>query len=188
MSRLRHLEWNQCSHGHHWNLVIINAFGQSVEFWVSKRVGSGASGWIFEARVLYHGFYLVFYLGWAEVLVKRWHWCPFMLDLHRFMVAVARVTVGHDGRSGTAPDPLVWDQGGKPTARKLASGLMWTLPLFPALLISQVVPLIPSVPVSEGLVIRHGCQFLSSLVRALAKLLVVLTGFRLVGLALICPG
>ena len=30
--------------------------------------------------------------------------------------------------------------------------------------------LIPSVPVSEGIAIRHGCQFLSSLVRPLAKL------------------
>ena len=30
--------------------------------------------------------------------------------------------------------------------------------------------LIPSVPVSEGNEIRHGCQFISSLVRALAKL------------------
>ena len=30
--------------------------------------------------------------------------------------------------------------------------------------------LFPSVPVSEGIGIRHGCQFLSSLVRALAKL------------------
>ena len=29
---------------------------------------------------------------------------------------------------------------------------------------------LPSVPVSEGIEIRHGCQFLSSLVRALAKL------------------
>ena len=30
--------------------------------------------------------------------------------------------------------------------------------------------LIPSVPVSEGIEIRHGCQFVSSLVRALSKL------------------
>ena len=30
--------------------------------------------------------------------------------------------------------------------------------------------LIPSIPVSEGIEIRHGCQFLSSLLRALAKL------------------
>ena len=30
--------------------------------------------------------------------------------------------------------------------------------------------LIPSVPVSEGIEIRHGCQFLSSLVRVLSEL------------------
>ena len=36
------------------------------------------------------------------------------------MIAVARVSVNHDGRGGTAPDPLVWDQGGRPKARKLA--------------------------------------------------------------------
>ena len=42
-----------------------------------------------------------------------------MLQLHRFMIAVAWVTVSHDGRSGTAPDPLVWDQGGPKKARKL---------------------------------------------------------------------
>ena len=43
-----------------------------------------------------------------------------MLDLHRFMIAIARVSVNHDGRGGTAPDPLVWDQGSRPKARKLA--------------------------------------------------------------------
>ena len=37
--------------------------------------------------------------------------------------------------------------------------------------------LIPSVPVSEGIEIRHGCQFISSLVRALAKLPGGLGGF-----------
>ena len=31
--------------------------------------------------------------------------------LHRFMIAVARVSVNHDGKGGTAPDPLVWDPG-----------------------------------------------------------------------------
>ena len=36
------------------------------------------------------------------------------------MIAVARVTVNHDGRSGTAPDPLVWDEGGRQKALKLA--------------------------------------------------------------------
>ena len=48
--------------------------------------------------------------------------------------------------------------------------------------------LIPSVPVSEGIEIRHGCQFISSLVRALAKAAwFFLAGFCLVGLALVCP-
>ena len=42
----------------------------------------------------------------------------FMLDLHRFMIAVAWVTVDHDGRGGTAPDPLVWDQGGRRKVRR----------------------------------------------------------------------
>ena len=55
-------------------------------------------------------------------LVKaRSHWYPIMLDLHRFMIAVARVSVNHDGKGGTAPDPLVWVQGaGRPKVRKLA--------------------------------------------------------------------
>ena len=47
--------------------------------------------------------------------------------------------------------------------------------------------LIPSVPVSEGIEIRHGCQFISSLVDALAKLPGGV-GSCLVGLALVCPG
>ena len=43
-----------------------------------------------------------------------------MTDLHRFMIAVARVSVNHDGKGGTAPDPLVWDQESRPKVRKLA--------------------------------------------------------------------
>ena len=35
------------------------------------------------------------------------------------MIAIARVSVNHDGRCGTDPDPLVWDQGSRPKARKL---------------------------------------------------------------------
>ena len=41
-----------------------------------------------------------------------------MLDLHRFMIAVARVAVNHDGRGSTAPYPLVWDQGGRKKKRR----------------------------------------------------------------------
>ena len=43
--------------------------------------------------------------------------------------------------------------------------------------------LVACVPGSEGVEIRHGCQFVSCLVRALAKV-----GSCPVGLALICPG
>ena len=55
-----------------------------------------------------------------RLLQARSHWYPIMLDLHRFMIAVARVSVNHDGKGGTAPDPLVWDQGSRPKVRKLA--------------------------------------------------------------------
>ena len=46
-----------------------------------------------------------------RLLGARSHWYPIMTDLHRFMIAIARVSVNHDGKGGTAPDPLVWDQG-----------------------------------------------------------------------------
>ena len=171
--------------------------------------------------------------------------------MHRFMVAIARVSVNHDGKGGTAPDPLVWDQGSRPKVRKLAIRVNVDLASLPGLpgflnsswvqvnaghitgsdiaawpysvgilvsftsflgtlhwpsgshdfrhfgvsflellilfeqwaghrLLSEKVTrphvrahrpsLIPSVLVSEGIDIRHGCQFLSCLIRALAKL------------------
>ena len=34
------------------------------------------------------------------------------------MVAVSRVAINHEGRSGSAPVPLVWDQGSKRKQRK----------------------------------------------------------------------
>ena len=55
-----------------------------------------------------------------RLLKARSHWYSIMLDLHRFMNAVARVSVNHDGKGGTAPDPLVWDQGSRPQVRKLS--------------------------------------------------------------------
>ena len=54
-----------------------------------------------------------------RLLQARSYWYPIMTDLHRFMIAVARVSVNHDGKGGTAPDPLVWDQGSRPKIRKL---------------------------------------------------------------------
>ena len=66
-----------------------------------------------------------------RLLKARSHWYPVMIDLHRFMIAVARVSVNHDGRGGTAPDPLVWDQVSRPKARNLAISLcVWILRLF----------------------------------------------------------
>ena len=55
-----------------------------------------------------------------RLLKARSHWYPIMMDLHRFMIVVAPVSVNHDGKGGTAPDPLVWDQGSRPKVRKLA--------------------------------------------------------------------
>ena len=55
-----------------------------------------------------------------RLLRARSHWYPIMLDLHRFMIAVARVSVNHDGKGGNAPGPFVWDQGSRPEVRKLA--------------------------------------------------------------------
>ena len=47
--------------------------------------------------------------------------CPIMLDLHRFTIAIAWVSVNHDGRGGGAAP--VWDPGSKPKARKLTIGV-----------------------------------------------------------------
>ena len=186
-----------------------------------------------------------------KLLQARGDWCLIMVDLHRFMVVSARVSINHDGRGGTAPDPLVCDQGSKPKIRKLAIRVTVDLASLPGppgflnyswvqvhaghvtaadvavwpynvgvlvrftvffgtlhwpsdsldlghfgisflelliifeqwaghRLLSEKVTrphvragrpiLVPSVPVSEGIEIRHGCQFISGLVRALGKL------------------
>ena len=46
-------------------------------------------------------------------------WYPIILDLHRFFIAVSRAVVNHDGRDGTAPDPLVWSAGALHKRRRL---------------------------------------------------------------------
>ena len=46
-------------------------------------------------------------------------WYPVLLDLHRFFIAIFRTVVNHDGREGTAPDPLVWSAGARPKRRRL---------------------------------------------------------------------
>ena len=56
-----------------------------------------------------------------------------MTYLNGFMIAVARVPVNHDGKGGTAPDPLVWDQGSKSKIRKLAIRVNVDLAFLPGL-------------------------------------------------------
>ena len=46
-------------------------------------------------------------------------WYPVILDLHRFFIAISRAVVNHDGRDGTAPDPLVWSAGALPNRRRI---------------------------------------------------------------------
>ena len=75
-----------------------------------------------------------------RLLTARSHWYPSMLDLHRFMIAIARVSVNHDGRGGTALIPLFGIRGVGQKLVSLLLGLMWILHLFLALLASWVVP------------------------------------------------
>ena len=49
-----------------------------------------------------------------NLLRVRRLWYPIMLDLHRFMVAISRIEVNHDGSGGTALDAMVWDKGRYP--------------------------------------------------------------------------
>ena len=65
------------------------------------------------------------------LLNARNHWYPIVLQLQRFMVAVSRVAINHDGRSGSAPDPLVWDQGSERKQRKTDIGVNVDLASFP---------------------------------------------------------
>ena len=47
------------------------------------------------------------------------HWYPIILDLQRFFITISRAVVNHDGRGGTAPDPLVWSAGALHKRRRL---------------------------------------------------------------------
>ena len=52
-----------------------------------------------------------------DLLWVRRFWYPIILDLHKFMVAISRIEVNHDGFVCTAPDAMVWDKGGVVKAR-----------------------------------------------------------------------
>ena len=59
-----------------------------------------------------------------NLLRVRRLWYPIMLDLHRFMVAISRIEVNHDGSGGSAPDAMVWDEGGVAKIRTPTSRLI----------------------------------------------------------------
>ena len=46
-------------------------------------------------------------------------WYPVVLIFIDFFIAISRAVVNHDGREGTAPDPLVWSAGAHPKRRRL---------------------------------------------------------------------
>ena len=72
----------------------------------------------------------------TRLLGARSHWYPIMTDLHRFMIAIARVSVNHDGKGGIAPDPWFGIRGAGPRFVSLLIGLMCILHLSLALLVS----------------------------------------------------
>ena len=53
-----------------------------------------------------------------SLLQARTLWYPVIQQLHRFMIAVSGVAVNHDEKGVSAPEPLVWDQGGPRKVRK----------------------------------------------------------------------
>ena len=61
-----------------------------------------------------------------RLLQARCHWYPIMSDLHRFMIAVAQVSVNHDGKGG---------RGAGLRFVSLLFGLMLTWRLFLVLLV-----------------------------------------------------
>ena len=46
-------------------------------------------------------------------------WYPFLLDLHRFFIAISKAVVNQDGVGDTALDPMVWSAGSLPKRRRV---------------------------------------------------------------------
>ena len=81
-----------------------------------------------------------------DLLRVRRFWYPIILDLHKFMVAISRIEVNHDGFGGTAPDAMVWDKGGVVKTRTTSFRLIVdhaTLPGPPGFLSSAWCTLYP---------------------------------------------
>ena len=86
-----------------------------------------------------------------NLLRVRRFWYRIIFDLHRFMVAISRIEVNHDGFGGTATDAMVWDKGGIVKTRTPSSRLVVdhaTLPGFPGFLGSTWCTLYP-LPITQ---------------------------------------
>ena len=69
-------------------------------------------------------------------------WYPVILDLHRFFFfVISRAVVNHDGRDGTALDPMVWSAGSLPKRRRIVHAVrnLAMLPGPPALWLGEWV-------------------------------------------------
>ena len=86
-----------------------------------------------------------------DLLRVRPFWYPIIFDLHKFMVAVSRIEVNHEGFGGTAPDAMVWDKGGVVKTRAPSFRLIVdhaTLPGHPGFLSSTWCTLNP-LPITQ---------------------------------------
>ena len=87
----------------------------------------------------------------SDLLRVRRFWYPIILDLHKFMIAISRIEVNHDGFGGTAPDAMVWDKGGLVKTRTSSFRLIVdhaTLPGPPGFLSSTWCTLYP-LPITQ---------------------------------------
>ena len=68
-------------------------------------------------------------------------WCPVIVDLHLFFIAISRAVVDHDGNDGTAPDSMVWSAGALPKRKRLVHAVrdLAMLPGPPAILVGDCV-------------------------------------------------
>ena len=80
-----------------------------------------------------------------DLVRARRYWYPTMLDLHKFMVAISRIEVNHDGYGGTAPDAMVWDRGGLSNLVPPPYVSLWIMPLFLVLLVFWIALGVPCI-------------------------------------------
>ena len=95
-----------------WNTMVLDGRVREVD-----RLGNDAAdeaAWFGRRRV---GHVVIDARRNLSGVCGRWY--PVILDLHRLLIAISRAVVNHDGRDGTAADPLVLSAGAHPKRRRL---------------------------------------------------------------------